>query len=308
MARRRTSEVGSDHKDWPTRKLAEDAAASGFGPRRVVVGGGGPLRVRHLAGVVGEISRDHRSPPLRVDQDAGMTGRVARARREPDLRTDPMVPLDEVGQAAIEDRPDAVGKDGQHVRSFRLRAPVLVLDPPEQVARAGEGRDPPAVDQHGVPADVIDVQVRAQHRIDGLARETGRGQVFEEPPLAIVPGGDAPILLVVAEAGVDDDPPSRRLDDERVDAHLEAAFGIGEVRDEPRDGQDGLARRLGQDEAAATRGFELHDFRHRYVADLPLHRRFQLRATAPAASISALAVPREARHPTRHGPAAIAAA
>ena len=42
-----------------------------------------------------------------------MTRRVARARHEADLGTDLMVPLDEIGEAAAEDRLYAIGKDGQ---------------------------------------------------------------------------------------------------------------------------------------------------------------------------------------------------
>ena len=183
-----------------------------------------------------------------------------------------MVPLDQIGETAVEDRSYAVGKDRQHVGALGLRAPVLELDAAEQVARSREGRDPLAFDQHGVPADVIDVQVRAQHRVDRLAGKAGRGQVLEEAPLPVVPGRDPPILLVVAEAGIDDDPPSRRLDDERVDAHLEPPFLVGEVRDQPGDGQYGLARRLRQDEPAAARRLELDDLRNGDVADLPFHR------------------------------------
>ena len=201
-----------------------------------------------------------------------MARRVARARHEADLGADAMVPLDEVGEAKLEDRPYAVGEHRQHVGTLRLCAPVLVLDPTEQIARVREGRDPLAIGQHGVPADVVDVQVRAQHRIDRLARESGRGQVFEEPPLPVVPGRDTPVLLVVAEAGVDDDAPPGRLDHEGVDAHLEAAFRVGEVRHQPGDGQDGLARRLGQDEPAAARRLELDDLGYGDFADLPLHR------------------------------------
>ena len=64
------------------------------------------------------------------------------------------------------------------IGALGLRAPVLELDAAEQVARVREGWDPLPGDQHRVPADVIDVQVRAQHRIHGLAPKAGRSQIL----------------------------------------------------------------------------------------------------------------------------------
>ena len=59
---------------------------------------------------------------------------------------------------------------------------------------------------------MVDMQMRAQHRVDRLAREAGGGEIGEKRPLQIVPGRDAAALFVVAEAGVDDDAPRGRLD------------------------------------------------------------------------------------------------
>ena len=84
---------------------------------------------------------------------------------------------------------------------------------------------------------MIDVEMRAQHRVDRLARIAGGGEIGQERSLQVVPGRDAPVLLVVAEAGVDDDAPVRRLDHQRVDAHLEAAALVGEMRLQPGDRQ-----------------------------------------------------------------------
>ena len=54
--------------------------------------------------------------------------------------------------------------------------PRLELLSGEHVARVGEGRHPAAVDQPGVPADVIAVQVGAQDVVDGLRREPEPGE------------------------------------------------------------------------------------------------------------------------------------
>ena len=40
-------------------------------------------------------------------------------------------------------------------------------------------RQPAVVYEHGVPPHVVDVQVGAQHRVDGLAREAGVGQLVQ---------------------------------------------------------------------------------------------------------------------------------
>jgi len=86
-----------------------------------------------------------------------VAGRMARARHKSDFGADLMIPFDKIGETTLEDRSYAVGKDGKHVGALGLRAPVLVLNAAEQIARLREGWDPLAVDEHRVPADVIDV-------------------------------------------------------------------------------------------------------------------------------------------------------
>src|SRR5215471_8417515 len=92
---------------------------------------------------------------------------------------------------------------------------MRVLDAAHQVTRIGEGWDPTAAGQHRVPPDVVDMHMRANDRVYGLASIAGRCQISEEIRLELVPGRDAPVLLVVAETGVDDDAPAGRFDDER---------------------------------------------------------------------------------------------
>ncbi len=42
----------------------------------------------------------------------------------------------------------------------------LEIPPPEQIARPGESRHPAPVLQPRIPADVIEVQMRAHHDVD----------------------------------------------------------------------------------------------------------------------------------------------
>ena len=45
----------------------------------------------------------------------------------------------------------------------------------EQITRIGKGWYPLAIDQMGIPADMIDVQMRAQDEVDVLALHPCRG-------------------------------------------------------------------------------------------------------------------------------------
>jgi len=58
----------------------------------------------------------------------------------------------------------------------------------------------------GVP-DVIEMQMRAQHGVDGVRRIAGRRQILQKARLQHVPVGKHVARFVVAHTGVDDDPP-----------------------------------------------------------------------------------------------------
>src|SRR6266550_3133667 len=155
---------------------------------------------------------------------------------------------------------------------------MFVFDPADQVAGIRKGRDPTAIDQHRVPADVIDVEMRADHRVDRLARMAGGGEIREKPRLELVPGRYPPVLLVVAETGIDDYAAAPRLatlglDDKSMDAHLEPPALVGEVGLQPADRQHRLIARLRQDEPAAAGDLELDDLADRDLADPPFHDR-----------------------------------
>jgi hypothetical protein len=130
---------------------------------------------------------------------------MAQGRDEADFVADPVIGLDEMDQAGIPDRGYRICEDSGHVLALILARPMRVFDSAHQVAGIRKGRDPPAVDQHRVPADVIDVEMRADHRVDRLARIAGDGEIREKARLQLVPGRYPPVLLVVAETGIDDD-------------------------------------------------------------------------------------------------------
>src|SRR6516165_8576989 len=252
---------------------------------RVGIRGRGPLRPSDLTGMVHKVSGDQRRLALRGDPDADVTRSMARSRDKTDLVADPVIGLDQIDEPGIPDRRHRVGEDGGHGISLALARPMGVLDAAHQIARIGKGRDPPAAEQHRIPPDMIDVEMGADYRVDHLARIAGTGEISQKARLQFVPGRDASVFLVVAETGVDDDaaaPPLAPLglDDERVNAHLQATALIGEIGLQPADRQYFFVSRLGQDEAAAASDLELDDLGDRDLADPPFHRRWPATALA----------------------------
>ena len=196
-----------------------------------------PRRLGHLRGMVHEVAGDHCLLAAGVDAHTHVTGGVARRRNQGHVVGDRERRIDEVGLPGVEHRLHRVLEDLAVDR--RRTRPVLGVDPRQVVASVRERRHPLAVAQHGVPADVVDVQVGAHDGVDRFGREPGRGQVGEKRTLEVREEGvDAG--LVVAEAGIDDDAPARRFDDERLDAQPEVPGVVGEVRTQPVDAEHGV--------------------------------------------------------------------
>jgi hypothetical protein len=233
----------------------------------------GPLRTGYLAGMVHEIAGDQRLLALRGNPDADVARRMAQCRNEADLVTDPVTGLDEIDEPGIPNRVHRVGKHRRHVLALVLSHPMSVLDAGHQITRLREGRDPTIRDQHRVPADVVDMKMRANDRVDRLALIAGRRQIRQETRLQLVPGRYAAVLLVVAEAGVDDDAPARRFDDQSMNAQFEPAPLIRKIGVQPANRQYCFGGCLGQDEPAAAGHLQLDDLGDRHRADPPFHRR-----------------------------------
>ena len=101
-----------------------------------------------------------------------MARAVAGRRDQGDLVADPGVAGDEVGLAGVGDRLHGIVEHGDLVRLVAVVAPVLIFGLAEHIAGVGEGRHPFAVDQFGVPADMVDMQMRAQHGVDAVGRQS----------------------------------------------------------------------------------------------------------------------------------------
>ena len=250
--------MGADHQDRLVGPFGEEPRAGRGRRLRVRVEDRRPIRMGHLAGMVGHVAGDHRALAARFDHHADVAGRVPGGRRQADLRRDAVVQLDQLGQARLEDRLDAVAED-RLLLLVALGAPVLELALADQVTGLGEGRDPLAVLEHGVPAHVVDVQVGADHHVDAIAAPAGVGEVLQEGRGQRAAARDA-ARPVVADARVDHQPQPRRLDQQCVDGKLQPVVLADEVRIEP-----GRLAQLG------CRRLRQEDVRPRWHRQLHLH-------------------------------------
>jgi hypothetical protein len=155
-------------------------------------------------------------------------------------------PRDRSRQVTAAKRHDAVGHDAGGA-VVRRRRPVFPLRAREEVARGGEGRHPSTVLSARVPADVVHVQVGADHEVLALRRHPRPRAGRRGSPCAACEREPAAAVLVVADAGVDEGRVVRRADYEGVHALQEAATLVEETGLEPGavplDGRGGASRR-----------------------------------------------------------------
>ena len=154
---------------------------------------------------------------LEVDGDRAR--RVAGIVLDGEQRVGLVVAVDHHRLAGLDDRQHRIVERaavGLLALRLVLALPVRVLAPGEQVLRVGEGRHPAAVLELGVPADVIDMQMRAHHEVDRFGLAAAGVQALEERRVELVPARIVPVL-VIAEAGVDQDRVPAGLDDPGMD-------------------------------------------------------------------------------------------
>jgi hypothetical protein len=102
-------------------------------------------------------------------------------------------------------------------------APVVVLALCHDVLGIRKCRDPAAIDQARVPADMVPVQVRAHNVIDFFRLHPEPRQIVDERGAHAVELRPARAFLVVADAGVDQDRVPAGAHDEAVKAEDQPA-------------------------------------------------------------------------------------
>src|ERR1035437_2822201 len=228
-----------------------------------------PFGISALNRMMHQIAGDQASIPFRRNPAAGMSGSVAGRRLEPYFVGDAKVRVDQIGHPNLNNRTHRILDRIAHVLAVELR-PVIPLGAAYQVAGVGERRHPLAVLEHRVPPDMVHVQMRADDAIDLVARVTRFSQVAQKRQLQIAPRRVRTNLLV-ADAGVDDDALTLRLDHQRVDAHAELALFVGEGGIEPVGFlQDILGGGVSHDEGARPWRLALDDAGYLDVADFEL--------------------------------------
>ena len=123
--------------------------------------------------------------------------------------------------------------------------------------------------QHRVPAHMVHMQVRAQNRVNGLGRVSRLSKILQKVRLQMGPVRDV-TLLVVANAGINKNPPVARIHHKRMNAHLQVSLLVHEMGLHPRIWQAGLSRRVRQDKARPAKTFDLYNSGNLYITDCPL--------------------------------------
>ena len=143
-----------------------------------------------------------------------MARRMARVHCKGDAGRNGMAVVDQLCLACIKNGLHTVFEHiGVHLGSNGGRAgffavawiPVGPVDTGEQIASIGKRRYPVLVLQACIPADVIDMQVRADHDIDVFRLQSVRRQIGKEGRIEAAKYGNTRALFVVTCPGVVED-------------------------------------------------------------------------------------------------------
>lgn len=138
-----------------------------------------------------------------------------------------------------------------------------------EVAGPGERRDPPPVDEVGVPAHVVQMEVGVHNEVDGGRVEPRLGEALQERPVLVVPERHLP-GFAVADAGIDHHGAVTRLDHEGLDPQTDAALAVGVPGDQPSVAPDPLFGGCGEEEGRwDVVSLGLHDAGDARAARLP---------------------------------------
>ena len=267
----RRREMRADHQHRLAGNTLHHGAAHPRTRQRIAVEGRRPLGMPELAGVVQHVAGDHGALALGLDQHAHVARGVAGGGHQGNLRRDAVVHLDQHGQPAVKNGLYRIGEDFL-LFGIAFGAPVLVLAATDQVTRIREGGYPLAIDQPGVPAHVVHVQVRAHHGIHRFGRASCLRKAFEERCLQRHAAHQG-TRLVVAHAGVYHQCQPGRAHHQRMNREFEVPFLGHEVRVQPGHLPQALRRCPGQEWMRGIIGdghFEFDDPCDRHVTDVPL--------------------------------------
>ena len=240
------------------------------GLRRVGAEARRQLRIGQLHRRVDHVAGKHTVRAAAVGMQQAGARRVAVGGFQVQALGKLVVALDQIGQACLHHRQHAVGEGAVICRRVPalLAFPVLVFAAPENVACIGKGRHPAPVLQAGVPADMVGVQMGAEHEVDLFGMYAGRSKTFQVRGFLAVPHRPQGALLVVADAAVDQNRLPCGAQQKAVETHHHQARVVDEVGLQPALRLQDLRVESGQQEVhGRKRALGLHHPRNRDVAD-----------------------------------------
>ena len=133
-------------------------------PRVGIEGARRQVGKRDLEGGVHDVARDHGALAPGLDRNGNVAGCMAGCRYQAQIRSENMVGLDEVYEIRVDE-----GRDRRLVdRCVVVGLDSFELDAREQISRVRKRGHTARPDDPRVPADVIKVEMCAQHGVDGF--------------------------------------------------------------------------------------------------------------------------------------------
>src|SRR5229473_1736143 len=233
MACCRTREMRADDANRLIAEALDKFLSSIDGHFRVDVESANPFGMRNLHRMVNQIAGDDGILAARGNAHADMARSMAGSRFETDFARQPQIGIDQVGETRVDHGTNRVFDRLHIVRAVVKLRPMVPFALPHYVTRLGKGRHPVAVHEHGVPADVIEMEMGADDGIDRVARESRLFEVREERQVQVVEILEPRTRLVVAHARVDQDAPSFGFHQQGVDTQANFRTGFVDEGLEP---------------------------------------------------------------------------
>ena len=156
----------------PIRNRLDDLAARSGRTRHVGTERRAPVRIGDLDRMVKTIAGEQRAFAAALQIDADMAGRVVGAGFQPHMIVDGEIAFDQIGLARLDHRQNAVFEAAVNAHRILFALPMFIFQLVKNIPGIGKCRHPTAIFQPRVPADMIYMQMRAQHMRDGSENNT----------------------------------------------------------------------------------------------------------------------------------------
>ena len=149
-------------------RSGQQLTPSRAGLLRIAVSAGRPFRMAALDRVMQDIACDHAAI---ADPEAQVAWCVPRRCLEPNAGGELGVRIHGLDETSVDHRPHGV-REGGCVQGIVRARPMVEVSSRQHVPCPGECRSPLPIDPMRVPSNVIDMQVRADDRVDRIRGRT----------------------------------------------------------------------------------------------------------------------------------------